>query len=52
MNVTASKLLLIVSLAAYTYMSWDHLTYEHHKPKLHIEGATKHAPESAPVSPG
>jgi len=32
-NVTASKVMLVVSLAAYTWLSWDHLTYEHRKPK-------------------
>ena len=29
MNVTASKMLLVVSLAAYAWMCWGHMTYSH-----------------------
>ena len=38
MNVTASKVMLVVGLAAYTYFSWDHLTHEHRKPKPEQKG--------------
>jgi hypothetical protein len=38
MNVTASKLLLVVSLAAYAWMCWGHLTYSHPAPETQKPG--------------